>query len=261
MSCTLRALAFICALPLLLTVAANPATAGGPAFINRTVAGANSANASSWLAGAHAGYNWQQGAAVFGFETDFQGLHLSSSMNGGLQANPPPLFPGEVAGTNASIDWYGTFRGRLGTTFGSFLAYITAGVAYGNVELTSSVSAVGLNTLVQVVEPRIGGVGGFGFEYIVKPNVMLTFAYQYVDLGRISASSSTVGGPFGCCALSQTASVHAHFQTAMIGFSYRFAPDGSGSPWAGGYGGLHGGGAWGNNTNALYSGSALLTTQ
>jgi outer membrane immunogenic protein len=52
-------------------------TPANPAF------GSNAANASSWLAGAHAGYNWQQGAAVFGFETDLQATHLNSTMSGG----------------------------------------------------------------------------------------------------------------------------------------------------------------------------------
>ncbi|MGB6398996.1 MAG: hypothetical protein WBF73_25435, partial [Bradyrhizobium sp.] len=55
--------------------------------------GANSASASSWLAGAHAGYNWQRGAVVFGFETDLQATHLNSSMFGGLSYNPPIVPP------------------------------------------------------------------------------------------------------------------------------------------------------------------------
>lgn len=73
--------------------------------------GANSASASSWLVGAHAGYNWQRGAAVFGFETDLQATHLNSSMFGGLSYNPPIVPPpaGDFAATTALIDWYGTF--------------------------------------------------------------------------------------------------------------------------------------------------------
>jgi opacity protein-like surface antigen len=260
MSCRLRALAFICGLPILLAIAPHEATAGGPLPFNRTVGGANAANASSWLAGAHAGYNWQQGAAVFGFETDLQATHLNSSMNGGLQATPPPLAPTDFATTHAAIDWYGTFRGRVGASMGSFLVYVTGGVAYGNVDLSSTFSAFGLTTYVQTLQTKIGGVGGFGFEYIVAPNVMLTFGYQYVDLGRINVSSATAVA-IGCCAsttLSQSATVRAQFQTAMIGISWRFAPGGSGSPWAGGYAGAHGGGAWGNSASAVYNGTATL---
>jgi hypothetical protein len=50
--------------------------------------GFNSASASSWVAGGHAGYNWQRGQVVFGFETDLQGTHLQSAMNGGLTFTP-----------------------------------------------------------------------------------------------------------------------------------------------------------------------------
>lgn len=222
-------------------------------FLGQTVAGSNSASSSSWLAGAHAGYNWQQGTLLYGVETDFQATHLNSSMNGGLHYTPPVLNPIDFAGTLASIDWYGTFRGRLGATFGSFLLYVTGGFAYGNVDLSSTFRAFGLTTYGQVLQPKVGGVVGAGGEYLLKPNVMLTFQYQFVDLGRVSIGSSASG--ILCCAtLSQSATVRAQFQVAMVGLSFRFAPDGSGSPWAGGYAGGHIGGAWGNDASALYNG-------
>lgn len=247
----------ICCLSVLFAFSSNEAAAGaiGP----RIVAGANAADASSWLAGAHAGYNWQQGGVVFGFETDLQATRLASSMNGGLIYTPPPPGPTDFARTLATTDWYGTFRGRLGTTFGPLLVYVTGGAAYGNVGLSSAISAFGLTTQFQNSQTRLGGVGGVGFEYLLQPNVMLTFGYQYVDLGTVRGSSGT-SGFVGCCtftSLSQSATVHAQFQTVMVGLSWRFAP-GAGSPWAGGYAGAHGGGAWGNSANALYNGSSIF---
>jgi outer membrane immunogenic protein len=222
--------------------------------------GSNSANASSWLAGAHAGYNWQQGAMVFGFETDLQGTHLNSSMNGGLIHMPPVVPPpaGDFAGTKASIDWYGTFRGRLGVTTGQWLFYGTAGGAYGTVDLNSIFSTLGVETSAQTSEPRFGWVAGAGFEYLLQPNVMLSLGYQYVDLGRISVSSSMRGvvPGFGIVTLGQAATVRAQFQAVMLGLSFRFAPDGSPSPWAGGYAGGQAGGAWGNSARADYTSSA-----
>ena len=56
---------------------AQPAAA--PSF------GSNSASASSWLAGAQAGYNWQRGSVVYGVEADISGTGLKSSMNTTLQ--------------------------------------------------------------------------------------------------------------------------------------------------------------------------------
>jgi outer membrane immunogenic protein len=211
--------------------------------------GSNAANASSWLGGAHAGYNWQQGAMLYGFETDLQATHLRSSMIGGLTAPAP----GDFAATRASIDLYGTFRGRLGVTTGQWLFYGTAGAAYGNVDLSSAFSAFGLPTISQTTEPKIGWVAGVGVEYLLKPNLMLSVGYQYVDLGRLSISSSTTGFG-GALTVGQAASVHAQFQTVMLGLSWRFAP-GSGSPWAGGYAGGQAGGAWGNSANAMYTSS------
>jgi outer membrane immunogenic protein len=257
MFCTARVLRLsICCLVLMLALTPRESAAG--LAINRTVTGSNSANASSWLGGAHAGYNWQQGAVVFGFETDIQGTNLNSPMVGGLNYTPPGPPPApDFASTQALIDWYGTFRGRLGTTIGSFLLYATAGVAYGNVALNSTFSAFGLTTHSQALQTKVGPVVGAGFEYIMMPNVMLTFGYQFVDLGKINLASST-SGTFGCCvssALSQTATAHAQFQVAMVGLSWRFAPDGSPSPWAGGYAGGHVGGAWGNSASATYNGS------
>jgi outer membrane immunogenic protein len=219
--------------------------------------GSNAANASSWLAGAHAGYNWQQGAAVFGFETDLQATHLNSSMSGGLTHSPAiiPLPASDFASTTALIEYYGTVRGRLGWSAGQWMFFGTAGAAYGNVELSSTFSTLGLRTFSQTSEQKIGWVVGAGFEYLLRPNLMLSLGYQYVDLGRIGISSTTTGisGP-STVTLGQAATVHAQFQTVMAGMSWRFAP-GSSSPWAGGYAGGQGGGAWGNNTAATYASS------
>ncbi|HTE92473.1 MAG TPA: outer membrane beta-barrel protein [Bradyrhizobium sp.] len=245
-----------CLMAAVLALTCKDAAAGfgppaNPAF------GSNAANASSWLAGAHAGYNWQQGAAVFGFETDLQATHLNSTMSGGLTHSPPiiPLPASDFASTTALIEYYGTVRGRLGWSAGQWMFFGTAGAAYGNVELSSTFSTLGLRTFSQTSEQKIGWVVGAGFEYLLRPNLMLSLGYQYVDLGRIGISSTTTGisGP-SSVTLSQAATVHAQFQTVMAGMSWRFAP-GSSSPWAGGYAGGQGGGAWGNNTAATYASS------
>ena len=89
---------------------------------------------------------------------------------------------------------------------------------------------------------------------------MLNFGYQYVDLGRVSVSSLTTGtvGP-NLITLGQAATVRAQFQAVTVGLSWRFAPDGSSSPWAGGYAGGQAGGAWGNRASAVYNSSLLVS--
>jgi outer membrane immunogenic protein len=245
-----------CLMAAVLMFPCEQAAAGLPAPLNPAF-GSNAANASSWLAGAHAGYNWQQGTLVYGFETDLQGTNLNSSMSGGLTHSSPIAPPGDFASTSASINYYGTLRGRLGVTTVQWMFFGTAGAAYGNVDLSSTFRTLGLQTLSQTSEPRIGWVAGAGVEYLLKPNVMLTFGYQYVDLGRVGISSTTTGfrGPFAVT-LGQAASDHAQFQAVTVGMSWRFAPNGSPSPWAGGYAGGQAGGAWGNNASALYTSSS-----
>jgi opacity protein-like surface antigen len=69
---------------------------------------------------------------------------------------------------------------------------------------------LGLRTSSQTSEPKIGWVVGAGFEYLLRPNLMLSLGYQYVDLGRIGISSSTTGiSGISSVTLSQAATVHA----------------------------------------------------
>jgi len=53
--------------------------------------GSNSSSASSWLAGAQAGYNWQSGSVVYGVEADIAGTGLKNTMNTTLQSIFIPL--------------------------------------------------------------------------------------------------------------------------------------------------------------------------
>ena len=207
--------------------------------------GSNSARASGFVGGGQAGYNWQQGTWVYGLEADLSGTSLKSSMSGGLSATFCP----SDANTSSSIRWYGTARGRAGVTAGNFLFYGTGGLSYGHVDLNSNLDAILLSTSAQTSSIRAGWVVGAGIEYLLQPNLILNFGYQYVDLGTASlASSTTVGGS----TISQTASARAAFHVATLGLSWRFSPANT-APWQGMYVGGHAGGAWGLNTSANYT--------
>ncbi len=214
------------------------------------VSGTNSAHASSWVAGLHAGYNWQQGMMVYGLETDLSGTGLKSSMDGGV---PTGGCAGASANTTAKVDWYGTLRARGGFIADKALFYGTAGLAYGHVDLNSNFTALGLTLNSDESTTRAGWVVGAGIDYMVQPNLIFNFAYQYVDLGSLSLAASAG-------ALSQTANAHAAFHVVMAGLSWRFAP--GAAPWEGGYVGAHAGGAWGLNSDATYTdGGAVFSDQ
>jgi len=217
-----------------------------------TAAGTNSASATSWLAGIRAGNNWQNGSFVFGLETDAQVTTLSSRFNTTLTGN---LVPPPTATANGEVEWYGTVRGRLGWAPGPWLLYGTAGLAYGTVDVNSSLTGTAGTLSSQTSDSRIGWVAGGGIEYLVRPNVIVSAAYQYVDLGTVSFNATDL-----TATLTQSGSAHAHFQTAMVGVSWLFTPPAKDArgPWEGEYIGGHAGGAWGNPTDATYSESAFL---
>jgi outer membrane immunogenic protein len=234
-----------------------------PAPAPITAFGSNSASASSWVAGAQAGYNWQRGSVVYGVEADISGTGLKSEMNTTL----PRFIVPPTANTTSSIDWYGTVRGRLGWATGPVMFYGTGGLAYGNTSVNSSLNdnlnPISLNS--QSSSVKAGWVAGFGIEYLWRPNLILNLGYQYVDLGTTSLVSSSPGG-----VLSQSVNAHGRFQVVSVGLSWLFPPAGPAAadmrmptkarpelvvvaPWQGIYAGGHAGGAWGNNTDANYS--------
>jgi outer membrane immunogenic protein len=225
----------------------EPALSG----LGNPATGSNSANASAWMGGAHGGYTWQQGPAVFGFETDLQATGLKSSMNGGLTyAFPFPLpSPTDTARTSSQIDWYGTARGILGVTNGPFMVYATGGLAYGQVGINSYFQTLATSVSTQASEHKVGWVGGVGAKYLLQPNLILSLQYQYVDLGSLNIAGSS---PPGFFTVSQRVNQNVQFQAVMAGISWKFTPGSTATPWTGAYAGVQGGGGWGNSTNASY---------
>ena len=175
------------------------------------VIGSNFSSSSSWMAGAQLGYNWQRGSLVYGLETDISGVDLRSTMNTTLPRNI--LFvPNPTANTSSNIDWYGTFRGRLGWAAGPMMFYGTGGLAYGRVGVSSTLldnfTPNFLNT--QSSSVKTGWVAGFGMEYLLRPNVILNLGYQYVDLGTTSLTASSPDG-----SLKQSINAHGQFQVSL----------------------------------------------
>jgi outer membrane immunogenic protein len=216
----------------------------GTSIAPLVVGGSNSGSASSWVGGGHVGYNWQNGAWVYGLEGDISGMHLKTDFN-------TMLSTGATANTNSTVDWYGTVRGRLGWASGPVFFYGTGGFAFGGVDLNSAISSnVGppRSVISQTSDTKGGWVAGAGLDYLWRPDLIVKLAYQYVDLGSISVAGTNTA--FSAL-LSQNATANARFSVVTLGLSWRFAP-GSGGPWAGFYAGGQAGGAWGNHTEASY---------
>ncbi|HRF10369.1 MAG TPA: porin family protein [Xanthobacteraceae bacterium] len=156
------------------------------------------------VAGVTLGKNWQRGAFVFGIETDISYSDISgtSPSNNGFGC-------GGLCAT--SLEWFGTFRGRIGLANGPFLPYITGGLAYGRIKASIADGASrGSNT-------EIGWVVGAGLEYALGRNWSAKVEYLRVDLGdTINYDTALLCGGTGCSA------AYSAFDIVRLGVNYRW---------------------------------------
>ncbi len=119
------------------------------------------ADPSGYLIGLQAGYNFQYASGLLaGIESD---IAIS-----GIE--------GSGATGTFGLDYLGTVRGRLGYAMDRYLAYGTAGLAYGR----GDVSIAGLSN----EQTHVGYTVGAGVEAMIAPNITARLEYLYVDLGR-----------------------------------------------------------------------------
>ncbi len=211
------------------------------------------------IGGGQLGYNWQRSDWIFGLEADIQGSAQKGSgtaicPGGSLGAPPASLFsacaPGHIGDTapfnvaalpvidtlSQQLDWFGTVRGRVGPTITpTVFAFITGGLAYGQVSTTNSVSGTnligpqGVNgvTVVPVGASmsnstiRVGWTIGAGIEGVLSGNWSGKIEYLYVDLGTVSGSFVTpVIAPSGAFVISNYSS-HITDSIFRVGINYK----------------------------------------
>ena len=130
---------------------------------------------SGFLFGGTLGANYQIGAFVFGVEADgdwtktggFGTFTATSLCAGGCLTNS---------------NWLATARGRFGYAFDRFLAYGTAGAAFGNVQANFSNDPVSSTT-------ELGWTVGAGVEVALAANWTAKAEYLFVDLANGSCTA------------------------------------------------------------------------
>lgn len=125
---------------------------------------------SGFTIGGTIGHNWQRCNTVFGIEAEFNWTDVDRSWGinlAGLGA-PPPL--ANLFNAKSSIEWYGAVKARGGYAFDNMLLYLTAGIAFAEIEhsgLDTIVRRVGFNSS----DTRFGWVVGAGTEYALTKNI------------------------------------------------------------------------------------------
>lgn len=170
-------------------------------------------DASTQGYGVFAGYNVQFDEAVLGFEVDFTRARMkgvsSDSYARRFGASNGLDYSSQLSGSvSGEINDLGTLRARAGVTMGSFLPYVTGGVALARATTTrtASVNIVERNPLdgsvtgrlvdSQTIGPKesfvLGYTGGVGVDMAITPNVMLRAEYQYIYFNDFDGYRITV---------------------------------------------------------------------
>jgi outer membrane immunogenic protein len=124
-------------------------------------------NQHGTLVGGTAGYNWQSGIWVYGVETDLSWTNLS-----GTQVCGPTRR--NICTTDMRA--FGTLRGRIGATvLPNLLAYVTGGLAYGDIRATRDSGAT------QSSDWRATYTVGGGAEMMILPRWSLKAEYLYAN--------------------------------------------------------------------------------
>jgi outer membrane immunogenic protein len=209
------------------------------------LSGSMTPNGSSFLGGAQFGYNYQFSDALFaGLETDIQGSTLkgNSALANGAPYGGAPLFISEFGGLTAqkSILSLGTVRGRVGFLLTPAIsAFATAGLAYGQVGLstTSTVTGIFNPTGAPVANAfgathysnaRTGWTAGGGIEGYLSANWSAKIEYLYYDLGVTTgytpyvASFSSLPGALLSYGASKSSTSFTG-QVARLGVNYHLA--------------------------------------
>ena len=150
------------------------------------------------LFGGTIGFNAQGDAFVFGVEGDIDGSWIRDSNSTGT---------GICGGIGCGIQtsWFATARGRLGYAAGRALFYVTAGGAFGDIQMST-------NGLTATAD-RAGWTVGGGIEYAILGPWSAKLEYLYADLGTATCGAATCG---------VNTSVNFKDSIVRVGVNYRF---------------------------------------
>jgi outer membrane immunogenic protein len=164
--------------------------------------------------GFFAGFNYQYDEAVLGFEADFTriGLSITSSDSMARTVDHDGLFSGStsLAGETGPVTISGsgtvalnnlmTLRARAGYTMGSFLPFVTAGLALTDYTVTlraTRLAPLQSNTPVIIADSRKKAIGlglafGLGADVAVSENAFLRGEWQYAHFPDLSGTKVNI---------------------------------------------------------------------
>lgn len=141
------------------------------------------------LFGGQAGYNWQSNSIVYGLETDIQWADIKRSGAKTDFCCAAPFPPLGVDSASANLQWFGTFRGRIGVlATPNALLYATGGLLYGHESVANAVTFPAVQYPATAATTRAGWTVGGGLEYAFTHNFSGKVEGLYYSLGSLTDS-------------------------------------------------------------------------
>jgi len=205
------------------------------ALIGATASGSPAATA--FTGGVFAGFNWQNGQAVYGFETDVGSLPLRLSAGGsGDTLNPGLWNDGDTVpsvftvSATAATDWMATARVRFGfLPAPGLLLYGTAGLAATELTVSNSYSdnfnnGVGTGNIESSSssEFRTALVIGAGAEWALAPHWKLRAEYLHTDFGSLTTTGISTYLPEVPSSNPITSTATLRADVVRVGVAYGF---------------------------------------
>jgi opacity protein-like surface antigen/outer membrane receptor protein involved in Fe transport len=148
------------------------------------------------VAGLFAGGNYQLDKIVLGVEGDWQWSNLTGNSQTLAPLGAAGTFPSGPFMVSTTVKDYASVRGRLGLAFDRFLAFGTAGWAWGN-PLTSY-ALVGAAPFVNQEGRSTGWTAGVGVDYAITESAVARIEYRYTSLatpGFVSVATNSAEAP------------------------------------------------------------------
>jgi outer membrane immunogenic protein len=203
-------------------------------FVFPQAASTTSSNVNGVIGGVQAGYVGRIAPTwLGGVEADFQGSGQKGSARGvfggdGLYCTTESCSFAHANDITAKLNWFGTFRGRVGPEINGVWFYGTAGVAYGQVSVSGTNTAVFVDNSGPTVvgasstpysysQLKGGWTAGVGAEGLIGNGPWRwKVEYLHIDLGNIN------GGTFGAVPFVQVNTTRFTDEIVRVGFNYKF---------------------------------------
>jgi outer membrane immunogenic protein len=203
--------------------------------VTRSTTTSNSQEMNGVIGGVQAGYNYQLGTWVWGWETDFQGSGQKGSSTFNGVAGGPLAIPFTVT-ADPKLEWFGTARSRLGVLWGpNVLLYGTAGVAYGEVKdsttLNGSIAggAIAVGAVTNFKDVKAGWTAGAGAEAALGGGWSAKLEYLYIDLGKTELTTAATAAVAGATvAINANHTFRDTDNILRVGLNYKWGGAGYG---------------------------------